>query len=73
MKRIALLFSHLPKHVCGRDEPIMRLKTAAAFLKPQNVTAITSAGQTHWDCILTVLLQFDIPIHLVIVKPMTIE
>ncbi|MDR1141257.1 MAG: hypothetical protein LBL62_06170, partial [Planctomycetaceae bacterium] len=39
----------------------------------QNVTAITSAGQTHWDCILTVLLQFDIPIHLVIVKPMTIE
>jgi hypothetical protein len=73
MKRIALLFSHLPKHVCGLDEPIMRLKTAAAFLKSQNVTAIASAGQTHWDCILTVLLQFDIPIHLVIVKPMTIE
>ncbi|MDR0336220.1 MAG: hypothetical protein LBI18_03925 [Planctomycetaceae bacterium] len=73
MQKIALLFSHLPKHVCGQDEPILRLKIATEFLKSQNITAITSAGQTHWDCILTALLQVNIPIHPVIVKPMTQE
>ncbi|MDR2115432.1 MAG: hypothetical protein LBP87_03520 [Planctomycetaceae bacterium] len=73
MKKIALLFSHLPKHLCGQDQPIVQLKSAISFLKSQNVTAITSAGQTHWDCILTALLNNDIPVHLVLAKPMTLE
>ncbi|MDR2756011.1 MAG: hypothetical protein LBC20_09915 [Planctomycetaceae bacterium] len=72
MKRIALLFSHLPKHLCGQDLPIVQLKTAISFLKSQNVTVITSAGQTHWDCILTELLNNNIPVHLVIAKPTTL-
>ncbi|MDR3197318.1 MAG: hypothetical protein LBU34_05560 [Planctomycetaceae bacterium] len=73
MKRIALLFSHLPKHLCGQDLPIVQMKAAISFLKSQNVTVITSAGQTHWDCILTALLDNNIPVHPVIVKPMTLE
>lgn len=73
MKKIALLFSHLPKYLCGRDLPIVQLKTAVLFLKSQNVTVITSAGQTHWDCILTALLDSNIPVHPVIAEPMTIE
>jgi hypothetical protein len=73
MKRIALLFSHLPKRLCGQDLPIVQLKTAVSFLKSQNVTVLTSAGQTHWDCILTALLDGNIPVHPVIAEPMTIE
>ncbi|MDR2441033.1 MAG: hypothetical protein LBE12_16860 [Planctomycetaceae bacterium] len=73
MKKIALLFSHFPKHLCGRDLPLLRLKAAVSFLKSQDVTVITSAGQTHWDCILTALLEHHIPVHPVIVKPMTVE
>jgi hypothetical protein len=73
MKRIALLFSHLPKHLCGLDLPIKQLKAAALFLKSQDVTVITSAGQTHWDCILTALLDHHIPVHPVIAEPMTID
>jgi hypothetical protein len=73
MKRVALLFSHLPKHLCGLDLPIEQLKAAVLFLKSQEVTVITSAGQTHWDCILTALLNSDIPVYPVIVAPMTID
>ncbi|MDR2642239.1 MAG: hypothetical protein LBC74_05545 [Planctomycetaceae bacterium] len=72
MERVSLLFSHLPKQISGRDEPIKRLKDAVSFLKTQNVTIITSAGQLHWDCILTAVLNSDIPVHLVVAQPMTV-
>jgi hypothetical protein len=73
MKNIALLFSHLPKHLCGHDLPIVRLKEVVVFLQSQDVTVMTSAGQTHWDCILTALLDSNIPVHPVIAEPMTIK
>ncbi|MDR1485034.1 MAG: hypothetical protein LBT09_09445 [Planctomycetaceae bacterium] len=72
MNRVSLLFSHLPKQISLRDEPIKRLLAAAAFLKSENVTIITSAGQTHWDCILTAALNCGIGVHLVVAKPMTV-
>ncbi|MDR2346197.1 MAG: hypothetical protein LBE18_09040 [Planctomycetaceae bacterium] len=73
MKYVSLLISHLPKQISGRDEPIKQLKTAVSFLQTQDVILMTSAGQTHWDCILTAALNYNIPTHLVIVKPMTIS
>ncbi|MDR1479703.1 MAG: hypothetical protein LBJ00_12280 [Planctomycetaceae bacterium] len=73
MNCVSLLFSHLPKQISGRDKPIQQLKTATAFLKTQNITILTSAGQTHWDCILSAVLDSGIPVHLVVAKPMTIE
>ncbi|MDR1052566.1 MAG: hypothetical protein LBL39_00160, partial [Planctomycetaceae bacterium] len=69
MNRVSLLLSHLPKQLSGRDKPIEQLKTAANFLKTQNVKVLVSAGQTHWDCILSAVLGCGIPVHLVVVEP----
>jgi hypothetical protein len=72
MERVSLLLSHLPKQISGQDEPIKLIKTATEFLKSKNITLITSTGQTNWDCILTAALNNHIPVHLIIVEPMTI-
>jgi hypothetical protein len=73
MNRVSLLLSHLQKQLSGRDKPIEQLKTATEFLKTQNVKILVSAGQTHWDCILSAVLGCGIPVHLVVVEPMTVE
>jgi hypothetical protein len=73
MTCVGLLFSHLPKQICGSDIPIRQLRTAMEFLRSRDVTIVTSVGQTHWDCILTASLDCNIPVHVVIVKPMTID
>ncbi|MDR2762466.1 MAG: hypothetical protein LBB88_07700 [Planctomycetaceae bacterium] len=72
MNRAGLIFSHFPKQISGLDEPIRRLKLAVEFLRSQNVTLVTSAGQTQWDCILTAALNYGLPVHLVVALPMTI-
>jgi hypothetical protein len=72
MERVSLLLSHLPKQISGQDEPIKQLKIAAKFLKSKDITIVTSTGQTHWDCILSAALCDCIPVHLIIVTPMTI-
>ncbi|MDR1962155.1 MAG: hypothetical protein LBQ50_00035, partial [Planctomycetaceae bacterium] len=72
MQKVSLLLSHLPKSVCGADTPLEKLKFAVAFLKTQNIQAITSVGQCHWDCILTALIQNGISVHLIIPKPLTL-
>ncbi|MDR2172401.1 MAG: hypothetical protein LBP59_19830 [Planctomycetaceae bacterium] len=72
MNRVSLLLSHLPRQISGSDEPIKRLKAAIAFLRTQDVTIITSSGQTNWDCILAAALWGGIPVHLVLVAPTTV-
>jgi hypothetical protein len=38
------------------------------FLQSHGLFAVTSAGQPHWDCILSVIIRYNIPAHVILPK-----
>jgi hypothetical protein len=68
MPHASLLLSHLPTQIRGDELPFRTLIQAVEFLQSRGLSAVTSAGQSHWNCILSVLIRHNIPTHIILPK-----
>ncbi len=67
-EKFAIILSHIPHHISGSDDKIIKLRNAAEYIVEQNGIVVTSMGSTNWDLQLTLAVELSIPVILVVTK-----